>query len=126
MVSVFLRLLNDFPGLLSVTTNRYHTFDLAVKIRVSLAVKYVALEHDHSRELWRRQLVEQECGEQITDDHLDTPAKHDLNGRQIVHILGVATAVAQFENGELVMSHIEVAIKASEDEAEEGKHEDQY
>ena len=52
LVSVFLRVLEYYDGILILTTNRIGTFDEAFKSRVQLALHYPKLNEDGRREVW--------------------------------------------------------------------------
>lgn len=87
LVSVFLRLLEYFQGILFLTTNRVETFDEAFQSRIHIALKYAELGVKAKREIWKMFLgrVEQSGSEISTfsDANYDLLAKSNLNGRQV-------------------------------------------
>ena len=57
MVSIFLRLLEYYSGVLFLTTNRVQTFDPAFFSRISLAISYPRLEGHDRESVWRNVLL---------------------------------------------------------------------
>lgn len=56
LVSVFLRQLEYFAGLLFITTNRVRSFDEAFQSRIHVSLRYRDLEADARRKVWRSTL----------------------------------------------------------------------
>lgn len=89
LVSVFLRVLEYYEGIMVLTSNRVGTFDEAFKSRIQLALHYENLTRTQRRAIWDnffKRLDEIEKYSVDTDDlrqHLDEFAAHDMNGRQI-------------------------------------------
>ena len=54
LVSIFLRELEYFQGILFLTTNRVETFDDAFQSRISMALKYGALNPKQRKEIWKK------------------------------------------------------------------------
>lgn len=53
IVSVFLRVLEYYSGILFLTTNRIGTIDPAFKSRIHMSLYYPALDEDATREIWK-------------------------------------------------------------------------
>jgi hypothetical protein len=87
LVSIFLRLLEYFQGILFLTTNRVETFDEAFQSRIHIALKYTELSMKAKREIWKLFLQKvKETGCEVSnfkDSHYDQLAKQQLNGRQV-------------------------------------------
>lgn len=88
LVSIFLRLLEYFQGVLFLTTNRVATFDEAFQSRIHIALKYGALEPKARRDIFkmfieRVRVAEGRTKMTITENDLDTLSRIDLNGRQV-------------------------------------------
>lgn len=100
MVSVFLRLLEYYPGILFLTTNRSSHLDAAVYSRVSLPIHYPRLPEASLRQVWQNHLQLNEVEHQDYDlDRLAREAnEHKLNGRQIKNCVRQACALADYEN----------------------------
>lgn len=88
LVSIFLRLLEYFQGILFLTTNRVETFDDAFQSRIHVALRYGELTTKAKRTVWKLFLdkVKAKDGVDTADfkewDY-DKLARHNLNGRQV-------------------------------------------
>jgi hypothetical protein len=90
LVSIFLRLLEYFQGILFLTTNRVETFDEAFQSRIHVALKYEELSFAASRQVWREFIEKVRVKEGIEvmpfkNEDLDYLARKKLNGRQVSH-----------------------------------------
>lgn len=116
LVSVFLRVLEYYDGILILTTNRIGTFDEAFKSRVQLALHYPPLNDEAREEIWHNFMTSlYEKGEDADfkglKEKLHTLAKHKLNGRQIRNTISTARQLAQFKNEKLRFVHINQALQ---------------
>ena len=124
LVSVFLRVLEYYDGILILTSNRVGTFDEAFRSRIKLALHYKALTKPERRKVWRnfikmlreirddgaeteeRQMVDYED----LEDHLDDLADYKLNGREIRNALSTASELATFRKQTLCFAHVKHVI----------------
>jgi hypothetical protein len=88
MVSIFLRLLEYFQGILFLTTNRVETFDEAFQSRIHLALKYEELGQKARKDVWKQflKMVKVMEGKEtldFTEREYEMLARHNLNGRQV-------------------------------------------
>ena len=88
LVSIFLRLLEYFQGILFLTTNRVETFDDAFQSRIHVALRYGELTTKAKKSVWKMFLgkVQEKDGVETADfkeDDYDTLSRHNLNGRQV-------------------------------------------
>lgn len=118
MVSVFLRLLEYFAGILFLTTNRVSSFDDAFKSRIHIPIRYTNLTQASRLQIWRNFLARIPCGEGEDTDRpvvdekgLARLAEHDLNGRQIKNVIKAAESLAAFEGKRLDMEQLEEVTK---------------
>jgi SpoVK/Ycf46/Vps4 family AAA+-type ATPase len=82
LVSVFLRTLEYYEGILILTTNRVGTFDEAFKSRISLALRYEKLTQVQRKQVWRNFIRRlEDLGEQ------DSVDLEDLNLHNVRHPL---------------------------------------
>ena len=119
LVSIFLRLLEYFQGILFLTTNRVETFDDAFQSRIHVALRYGELTHKAKKSVWKMflELVKKVEGmevEELTDRDLDILSRNQLNGRQIKNIVRTAQALALNEDERLTLSHIRRVIDVAE------------
>jgi hypothetical protein len=117
LVSVFLRALEYYDGILILTSNRVGTFDEAFKSRIQLALHYENLTTSQRRKIWRNfmnrlRTFDEEPVIDLDDilDHLDDLSKVDLNGREIRNAITIARQLAQFKGESFRYSHLSRVI----------------
>ncbi|KAI0971618.1 hypothetical protein F4678DRAFT_431330 [Xylaria arbuscula] len=104
LVSVFLRVLEYYDGILILTSNRVGTFDEAFKSRIQLALHYADLTSFQRIQIWgnfiRRLEKLEEKGIDFDDlrDHIEQLAKNKINGREIRNAITTARQYAKWEN----------------------------
>ena len=119
LVSIFLRLLEYFQGILFLTTNRVETFDEAFVSRIHLSLRYDELSTKARHRVWKlfiEKVMKSEGLEvgRITDqDYMDL-ARRDVNGRQIKNLVRAAQALAVYEEKPMDMKHIKRVIDVAE------------
>ncbi|ELR01842.1 hypothetical protein GMDG_00941 [Pseudogymnoascus destructans 20631-21] len=85
LVSVFLRKLEYYKGIMLLTMNWVRDFDEAVQSRIHVGIKYSPLGVDTRKAIWRSFLekAKTETGNAVySDKQLNVLAKQSLNGRQ--------------------------------------------
>ncbi|KAK4154223.1 Fidgetin-like protein 1 [Chaetomidium leptoderma] len=120
LVSVFLRTLEYYDGILILTSNRVGTFDAAFKSRIQVALHYPSLDQPSRQTIWQNFLAMLRAdGEDVDFDgiaaHVDEAAAHGMNGRQIRNAVTTARQLALFEGARLAWDHVEQAIAAASD-----------
>jgi SpoVK/Ycf46/Vps4 family AAA+-type ATPase len=116
LVSVFLRVLEYYDGILILTSNRIGTFDEAFISRVQLALHYPPLDENGRWEVWRNftQLLA-DAGEDVAFDEINKKlrvlARHKLNGRQIRNTINTARQLARYKEETLRYKHVDLAIR---------------
>jgi ATPase family associated with various cellular activities (AAA) len=119
LVSVFLRALECYDGILILTSNRVGTFDDAFKSRIQLALHYENLNVTQRRKIWRNFMNRlKTLGEDNVDfddilDHLDDLGKEDMNGREIRNAITTARQLAQFKEQPFCYAHLKHVIRVS-------------
>ncbi|KAK3352876.1 cation channel-like protein [Lasiosphaeria hispida] len=98
LVSIFLRQLEYFQGILFLTTNRVETFDDAFQSRIHIALRYDNLDHRAKKAIFkifieRVRVLEKMDLNPFTDEDFNTLARHELNGRQIKNTVFAAGLV---------------------------------
>lgn len=85
LVSVFLRELERFDGILFLTTNRVQSFDTAMMSRIHLALGYESLGRESRRAVWKHflQKATTERGAPDLTALVDSVAHKELNGREV-------------------------------------------
>jgi len=122
MVSIFLRVLEYYQGVLFLTTNRVKNIDDAFHSRIHISLHYPSLTAASRRHIWNTFLGPQggrTAVSALTDGQLDALAQVELNGRQIKNVLKTAQMLARRKDGDgrVTMGHIEtiLAIERSKD-----------
>lgn len=142
---MFLRVLEYYPGILILTTNRVGSFDEAIKSRLHCALYYPLLDEKQTFKIWQMNIKSLEEKNKALDERMKVQfkrkeiedfARHHWesgkpsnrwNGRQIKNAFQTAVALADWDNLEyqgpkgpiLKSEHFEKVAKASE-------HFDQY
>ncbi|KAJ5540444.1 hypothetical protein N7494_005520 [Penicillium frequentans] len=119
LVSIFLRLLEYFQGILFLTTNRVETFDDAFQSRIHVALRYGDLAPKAKRSIWKMFLervrgIEGVQTAEFSENDFDVLARHTLNGRQIKNSVRTAQALAVNEKTPLSMDHIKRVLDVAE------------
>lgn len=85
LVSVFLRELEQYDGILFLTTNRVQSFDEAMISRIHLALHYEPLGKDARKAVWQYFLEQAitKSGKPDCQKLIDSLADVDLNGREV-------------------------------------------
>ncbi|KAJ9093162.1 hypothetical protein QFC21_006478 [Naganishia friedmannii] len=108
LVSIFLRVLEYFSGILILTTNRLESFDNAFLSRFSLILKYPDLDAPSRRVLWDRFLIM--ANSDPSAFNLDALAAIELNGRAIKQTVRTAQALALTRGVALGTDHIDTVL----------------
>ena len=114
LVSVFLRILEHFTGVLFLTTNRVGAFDEAFKSRIHIKLYYPPLDAERTLSLWRMNLERLEEKKQRRNESMLFKENEIIayaqshytqtslrganwNGRQIRNAFQTASALAEYE-----------------------------
>lgn len=103
LVSIFLRTLEYYSGILFMTTNRVTTFDDAFKSRIHVPLKYGELPASSRVKVWRNFLEKLEVDDGIDIDEAGYKklAEGKLNGRQIKNVVRTAKSLAAYKKRRL-------------------------
>lgn len=116
LVSVFLRIVEYYEGILILTSNRVGTFDEAFKSRIQLAIHYENFTTAQRRKVWRNflnRLKEIESGSVDFDDiydNLDDLARIELNGRSIRNAISLGRQLAKYKGKAMTCSDLRLVI----------------
>ncbi|KAI1176692.1 hypothetical protein F4777DRAFT_545620 [Nemania sp. FL0916] len=107
MVSVLLRVLEYYEGILILTTNRMRSLDIAVQSRIHLAIKFADLSANQKVNIFNSfltQLSDKNLVENLKE--LETWVKKDgkrfdFNGRQIRNVISTALGIALADDRKL-------------------------
>ncbi|KAL1641550.1 hypothetical protein SLS58_006056 [Diplodia intermedia] len=125
LVSVFLRLLEYYRGVLFMTTNRVGSIDEAFKSRIQMSLYYPPLTSDQTMQIWKIQIrkAQENLRGMIVDEAGLLYAAHQIwkdqgsskrwNGRQIHNAFAAAISLARFNKTPLVHEHLTTVAEAS-------------
>ncbi|CAK7217672.1 hypothetical protein SBRCBS47491_003242 [Sporothrix bragantina] len=116
LVSIFLRQLEYFQGILFLTTNRVETFDDAFQSRIHIALRYDSLDQRAKKAIFKIFIERVRILEKIdlmpfTEEDYTALARNDLNGRQIKNTVRTAQALAVNKGEPLSMNHIRQVLE---------------
>ncbi|KAF0330094.1 AAA family ATPase [Colletotrichum asianum] len=102
LVSVFLRVLEYYDGILILTSNRVGTLDEGFRSRIQLALEYPKLDRVSRCKIWENFIqrlnddptVSGELDIADLRNHLADLSKYELNGREIRNAINVARPLA--------------------------------
>jgi SpoVK/Ycf46/Vps4 family AAA+-type ATPase len=112
LVTVSLRVLEYYDGILTLTSNRVGTFDEAFKSHIQISLHYPNLNRSQRRKIWRNlinrlsRLENPNIDFEDIDRYIDDLADHEMNGREIRNAITTSRQLAKFKNKS--MSHAEL------------------
>jgi hypothetical protein len=111
LVSVFLRLLEYYSGIMILTTNRMRSIDPAFESRVDITLSYNSLTEADRRQVWKNFLATLDPGAiDVGEADLLKLAKWDFNGRQIKSAIKTARVLATKKKEPLNARHLNVVL----------------
>jgi SpoVK/Ycf46/Vps4 family AAA+-type ATPase len=120
LVSVFLRVLEYYEGILILTSNRVGTFDEAFRSRIQLALHYPSLGPEQRFRIWStfiERLEKLSTDEEIDiddlRDHLGPLKDEEMNGRQIRNVITTARQYAKWKKEPLTYQYLKDVIEIS-------------
>jgi KaiC/GvpD/RAD55 family RecA-like ATPase len=108
VVSIFLRTLEYYEGILLLTTNRVKDMDPAFQSRIHIAMEYPAFNKESRAQVWSNFLRNAE--HELTLEQLDVLAKVEINGRQIKNHLKTAGLLAKHKGCKLRYEHLRTVL----------------
>lgn len=121
LVSIFLRALEYYDGILILTTNRVGTFDEAFKSRIQLALRYEKLGENERRQIWGNFIDRlEDLGEEKSINlkdlrlHIGELARYPMNGRQIRNSISTARQLAKYLETKMTSTHVRRSIALAE------------
>ncbi|KFY09596.1 hypothetical protein V491_08077 [Pseudogymnoascus sp. VKM F-3775] len=111
LISVFLKKLEYYRGVMFLTSNRINDFDPAFESRIHLTVHYPALDTASRLHIWKTFVGMGNPHSRITDKDLAILAKNEINGRQIKNIIKTGRLLSKQQKVPLSMEHVEMVLK---------------
>ncbi|AEO54529.1 hypothetical protein MYCTH_2297184 [Thermothelomyces thermophilus ATCC 42464] len=111
IVSIFLRTLEYYEGIMFMTTNRVEEIDAAFQSRIHVSIEYPDLTAASRRTIWTNFLRGSTIKSSLTDRDIAELAELKLNGRQIKNVLKTAQLLAARKKSEtLDRKYIETVL----------------
>lgn len=111
LVSIFLRLLEYYEGILFLTTNRVANMDDAFQSRIHLTIAYDDLTVESRKKIWATFVTEMKYETSFSERDLQALAELELNGRQIKNVVKSSQLLAFSKGKALGKAHIDVILK---------------
>ncbi|KAF3934426.1 hypothetical protein ABW19_dt0209334 [Dactylella cylindrospora] len=113
LVSIFLRLLEYYHGILFLTSNRVKTFDEAFQSRIHIALRYNDLTPSARVQVWKNFIAKIEgSGTETTivEEDFKELEPIELNGRQIKNATRTALSIAARRGEKLGLEHLKIVL----------------
>ncbi|KAL1800365.1 hypothetical protein ACET3X_000707 [Alternaria dauci] len=111
LVSIFLRVLEYYEGLLFLTTNRVDNIDAAFQSRIHISLAYPNLTSASRKSIWQNFLKSLGGGlDGWKDGDLEDLASVELNGRQIKNVLKSASLLAARKKDSLNKKYVDMVL----------------
>ena len=112
LVSIFLRILEYYEGILFLTTNRVDNIDAAFQSRIHISMQYDELSPSSRRHIWVNFLNACPNGKKhnFSDGDLDKLADFNMNGREIKNVLKTAQLLASKKGMDLAHEHVQSVL----------------
>ncbi|KAK3366831.1 P-loop containing nucleoside triphosphate hydrolase protein [Lasiosphaeria ovina] len=94
VVSIFLRTLEYYEGIMFMTTNRVENIDAAFQSRIHVSLEYPDLTSASRRQIWTNFLKGTYIKSGLTNQDINELGELKLNGRQIKNVLKTAQLLA--------------------------------
>ena len=121
IVSVFLKKLEYYRGIMFLTTNRSGSFDEAFKSRIHVAIRYPDLDATARRTVWSNFLKKAETiyqhGVEVSAEDVDELSQKALNGREIRNIVKTAQLLASRTKQPLSKTQMDIVWKVEHEDS---------
>lgn len=121
IVSVFLRKLEYYRGIMFLTTNRIHSFDEAFKSRIHIAIRYPDLDTEARRTIWKNFMKKAaetyQHGVDVSDEDIDQLCQKTLNGREIRNIVKSAQLLASRTKQPMSKIHLDIVWRVEHEDS---------
>lgn len=98
LVSVFMRILEYYRGVIFLTTNRVGVLDQAFESRIYLKIRYKALDAIARKSVWSNFVDGNQRSNDTSDEQLGAHAEEPLNARQIKNAVKTAKLLAKTDD----------------------------
>ncbi|KAF2469434.1 P-loop containing nucleoside triphosphate hydrolase protein [Lindgomyces ingoldianus] len=115
LVSIFLRMLEYYRGVLFLTTNRIAVLDKALDSRIHLKISYPELDRTARLQVWRN-LIDLLPPSLVGLDSADLEylAERKMNGREIKNVIKAAQLLASGADTSLCLEHVHTVLRITQ------------
>ncbi|KAK6064328.1 AAA ATPase family protein [Seiridium cupressi] len=117
IVSVFLRILEYYKGILFMTSNRADAVDTAFQSRIHLTLRYPDLDSAAKKQIWTQFVKNSTLEHDLIDADFEELSHLDLNGRQIKNMVKISMLLGKREKGVLNRRIINTVLHCTEADA---------
>jgi ATPase family associated with various cellular activities (AAA) len=117
IVSIFLRTLEYYEGILFLTTNRVNDMDPAFQSRIHISMEYPGLDQEARRQVWRN-FLDRGIENELSDRELELLSQVDINGRQIKNVLKTGQLLARHKGVKLRYEHLRTVLNVERQKSE--------
>ncbi|CZR56597.1 related to TOB3 (member of AAA-ATPase family) [Phialocephala subalpina] len=117
IVSIFLRTLEYYEGILFLTTNRVKNMDPAFQSRIHISMEYPGLDKTSRMTVWKN-FIERGVSHELSEEEIGKLADVEINGRQIKNVLKTGQLLACHKGVPLQYSHLRTVLNVERKEAE--------
>ncbi|TVY29058.1 ATP-dependent zinc metalloprotease [Lachnellula hyalina] len=117
IVSIFLRTLEYYEGILFLTTNRVKNMDPAFQSRIHISMEYPGLDKSARVQVWRN-FLERGVKHELSEGEIERLASVDINGRQIKNVLKTSQLLSQHKGVPLRYEHLRTVLYVERKELE--------
>ena len=111
LVSIFLRMLEYYEGILFLTTNRVDNLDAAFQSRIHISMEYSELSASSRKHVWSNFLgAGGSKSHGFSNEDLDNLAEYAMNGREIKNVLKTAQLLASRKGEALGIGHVKSVL----------------
>lgn len=109
IVSIFLRTLEYYEGILFLTTNRIKNMDPAFQSRIHISMNYPSLDTAARTQVWKNFLA-RGVNHDLAEIDIKNLAEIEMNGRQIKNILKTSQLLARHKEMPLSFEHLKTVL----------------
>ncbi len=120
-VSIFLRSLEYYQGIMILTTNRKHDFDDAFASRIHITIRFDDPNPEQRTLIWRNLFEEFQPELVLGEDMATKLGSYQLNGREIKNLFSTAMAMVSRSGEKMSLDQIDEIYelnKVSQDDEE--------
>lgn len=117
IVSIFLRTLEYYEGILFLTTNRVEDMDPAFQSRIHISMEYPGLDKEARKQVWQN-FLKRGIENELSEKEVGMLAEVDINGRQIKNVLKTGQLLARHKGVKLRYEHLRTVLNVERKKVE--------